>query len=230
LAHNYYVPVPGWPAAGVARIARYAWGDDYHDVLGVKLAQLGLWLGERVADHQFKVTVDASPLAEKAFAVAAGAGWRGKHSLVVNPQLGSYFLIGTLLTTARLEPDLPLGEGCGDCTACLDACPTGALAAPGVLNAGRCISYTNEHGVGLGPDARLHGWLYGCDACQEACPYNASPLQTREPRFVPRAGVLDLTATDVLRMSSEEFQKRFGGSVVSQRTLGDLRAAAACLG
>jgi len=230
VAQSYYTAAPDWPRPGIARVARYAWGDDYHEVIRPRLEQLGRWLDERIAGHRWKATVDTSPLSEKALAVAAGIGWRGKHSMVLNDRLGSYFLIGCLLTSTQLPVDQPLSDGCGDCTLCVDACPVGALTEPRVLDASRCISFLNEHQRRApAPGAKLAGWLYGCDECQQVCPYNATPLSTREPRLIPRPGILDLTAAEVLAMTPPQFEQRFQGTVIAEHGLEALQAMARCL-
>ena len=210
-----------------ARVARYARGDDYHDVIGAKLQQLGGWLAGRTGGRRWKATVDTSPLSEKAYAVAAGIGWRGKHSLVVNEHLGSYFMLGCLLTEVLLEPDSPVENQCGSCRRCLDACPAGALVEAGVLNAALCISYHTTTRQGSPAEAPvLDGWLFGCDACQLACPYNAAPGQTTEPRFLPREGVESLTAEEIIGMSQAEFNRRFKGTCMAYHGLDHLRVAA----
>ena len=230
VAHSIYTEAPDWPAAGVAKVARYAWGDDYHDVIGAKLADLGGWLDEHATEHRWKATVDTSPLNEKALAVAAGIGWRGKHSLVLNAGLGSYFMLGCLLTSLELPPDAPLGNRCGDCRLCLDACPVDALPEPGVLAAARCLSYLNSTRRG-DPCAAptLAGWLFGCDACQQACPYNSAPPVTTEPRFKPRPGIRELTPREVLDMPPAEFKRRFAGTVIEEYGLTRLKATAALI-
>lgn len=230
VAMSIYTAAPDWPRPHLAKVARYAWGDDYHEVIRPKLEELGRWLDQRIAGHRWKATVDTSPLSEKALAIAAGIGWRGKHSLVLNERLGSYFLIGCLLSSAELPADQPLQDGCGDCTLCVDACPVGALTEPRVLNASRCISFINEHQRRApAPGAELAGWLYGCDECQQVCPYNAAPLTTREPRLAPRPGVLELTAAEVLALTPEQFNARFEGTVIADRGLEALKAVARCL-
>jgi len=230
LAQSIYVEVADWPRPGIAKVARYAWGDDYHDVIGAKLNGLGAWLDQRVPQHRWKATVDTSPVSEKALALAAGIGWRGGHSLVLNERLGSYFMLGCLLTSAPLPPDAPVAEQCGSCRCCLEACPTGALVEFGVLDARRCISHANGSSRGEPEEVpTLGGWLYGCDACQQACPFNSAPLGTRESRFMPRPGVLSLAAGDVLAMTEEEFHRRFQGTVIHGHGLAKLKAAAQVL-
>lgn len=158
-------------------LARFAQGEDYHRVIHARLKQLTAKLDQLSPGQRHKLTVDSSPVLEKAYAVAAGIGWQGKHSIVLNARLGSSFMLGLILTTAELPADAPVVNMCGACERCIQACPTSALVAPAVLDARRCISnWTNAK-----PEVRpagfdLRGWAYGCDLCQEACPYNAGAL------------------------------------------------------
>jgi epoxyqueuosine reductase len=158
---------------GAGKLARYAQGEDYHSAVSSRLRQLAARLDELAPGEQHKLTVDTSPVLEKAYAVAAGIGWRGRHTLVLNAEHGSDFMLGLLLTTAQLPPDDPVADSCGACRRCITACPTGALLEPGMLDARRCISYWTTAVKGLAtPEIDLHGWYFGCDICQQACPYN----------------------------------------------------------
>lgn len=160
------------------KVARYAQGEDYHLAVSARLKQLAARLTQLAPGQRHKITVDTSPVLEKAYAVAAGIGWRGRHTLVLNAEYGSDFMLGLLLTTAQLTPDEPSTRSCGFCNKCIAACPTGALLEPGVLDARRCISYWTTAVKGQAPaGVDLHGWGYGCDACQLACPY--SSLESR---------------------------------------------------
>jgi epoxyqueuosine reductase len=221
-----YAPGEGG-AQPVSKIARYAWGEDYHVVVGSKLIELASWLEERVLGLRWKATVDTSPLGEKALAVAAGIGWRGKNTLVLNERLGSFFFIGCLLLSIKLPADSPIAESCGDCRICLDACPTGALEEPCVLNAGRCISYHNTNRkAGPAPDVPMAGWLFGCDDCQLACPYNAGIRATRDPKFALHSGMQELTAQQLLAMSEEEMLHRLRGTSLGEHRFAALRKTA----
>jgi epoxyqueuosine reductase len=202
------------PGAGPGgRIARYAWGSDYHDALKQRLHQLASFLG----DHRYRVFVDSGPLAERDAAVRAGLGFRGKNTNLLTP-IGSYVFLGALLTDVALEFDQPVARDCGACTLCLDACPTDALDAPYHLAAERCIAYlTIEHRGPIRDDLRpsLGEWVFGCDICQEVCPYNVS-VKGR-PRgwseFEPRPGIgtrLDLEA--MVSMDEETYRATFRGS------------------
>ncbi len=158
--------------------ARYARGAEYHDVVRAKLEALRAVIRERVPEARAKLCVDTSPILEKALAQRAGIGWIGKHTVLVNEALGSWFVLGEIITDLKLEPDAPAVDRCGDCHACLDACPTGALPEPRLLDARRCLSYLTielpRSSTTTNHESRItnHGFSYGCDRCQEACPYN----------------------------------------------------------
>jgi len=218
------------PGAGQVRIARYAQGEDYHHVLRERMTAVGEHLRSLAPAESYVVTVDTSPILEKAYAVAAGIGFRGRNTLVVNPAHGSHFLLALLLTTAQLPADATLNASCGDCDACLRACPTGALSAPGVLDARLCLSYlTTGSKEPLDQATDLHGWLFGCDACQEACPYNSRPLAGRERRLAPLRACSNLTPGQVCAMDESEFDRLLGGTAMHHRGLGNLQCAACCL-
>lgn len=194
-------------------IARYARGLDYHTVLGGKLQRLAEWLSGIAPGQRCKVTVDSSPIMEKAIALSAGIGWRGANSLVLNERLGSYFLLGTLLTTVSIEPDAPVPDGCGACRACMEACPTGALVARGVLDAGRCLSYKTSSRQGeAGPGDNLHGCFFGCDICQQACPYNTDCAEGTEPALLPVDAMRGLCLEELLALGEDAFSRRFTGT------------------
>ena len=176
------------PGPEGVRVARYAAGEDYHQVLRDKLHAL-LDHGRRL-DPAFdgRAFVDSAPVMDRYWAERAGLGWRGKNTLLLNKRLGSFLFLGELLVKAELEPDLPGTDHCGSCTRCLDACPTGALVEPYLLDARRCISYwTIEHRGELDPaqEAATGEWLFGCDVCQAVCPWNRDAPDADEPRLLP---------------------------------------------
>jgi len=192
---NYNQPNP--ISANRPRIARYALGRDYHKVIRGKLKRLGEWLGQEHANVEQRICVDSAPLMERDFALLTGLGWYGKNTMLINSQRGSWFLLGFLLTNLSIDSDTPAIGNCGKCRACIDACPTGAIVHEDgrwQVDARRCISYlTIEHRGEIegGLQARMGGWTFGCDICQEVCPFNrprpSQPLravQTQEKDFL----------------------------------------------
>jgi epoxyqueuosine reductase len=163
------------PSEPAGRIARYAWGRDYHELVEPRLEALKAFIGEQAPGAAIRCAVDHAPLLERAYAQEAGLGFIGKHTLLITPDRGSWVLLADLITDLDLEVDAPGITQCGSCTRCLDACPTGALIGPFQLDAGRCIAYlTIEHKGDTSAETRLAmgDWLFGCDVCQEVCPYN----------------------------------------------------------
>ena len=197
-----------------AEIARYAAGEmDYHDVIHDRLKQLKTWLESARPGAMVRGVVDTAPLLEREFAEAAGLGWVGKNTLLLNRQWGSYFFLAALLTDLELAVDAPQEKGyCGTCTACLDACPTDAFTQPYVLDARRCLSYlTIEHRGAVDDELARHfdQWVFGCDICQEVCPWNRKAALSTEATFKPREDLIDLTLHDLLRLNDAEFRERF---------------------
>ncbi len=216
VARNYYAPGPDAPE-GAGRVARYAWGRDYHRVLRKPLARLAQFIATHEPGAETYCSIDTGPVLEKAWAIRAGIGWLGKNSLVVRPDIGSWFVLGVILTTVGLEPDAPCPDRCGDCTRCLDACPTGALVAPYTVDARRCISYLTVENNGPIPDELaplMRDWVFGCDACQEACPLNDGPPVTSEPDFHPRPGAAYPNRNTLEAMDDEAFTTVFAGTAM----------------
>ena len=212
-------------------VAAYARGRDYHDVLRERLATLAEFLRDNAA-AEARVAVDTSAVLERDLAARAGLGWIGKNTNLLAPDLGSLFFIGVVLTTAALAFDDALPDRCGTCTACLDACPTRAFVAPYVLDARRCISYlTIEHRGDLDEALRseIGEWLFGCDVCQDVCPWNTKAAVSREASFAP-AGALASPA-ELLALGPDAFRARFRGSAMTRaKRAGLLRNAALVLG
>lgn len=204
-------------------VARYAWGRDYHDVMTPRLETLAQYIVE-AAGASGKCYVDTGPILERDLAARAGLGWVGKNTMLINPSLGSWFFIGVLLTTADLVVDAPLADRCGTCRACLDACPTGAFVDAYVLDARRCISYlTIEH---RGPiDAGLHrgmaGWQFGCDVCQDVCPWNRKAPTTRHPELGPETAYPG--ADIVSRLDDAAMRETFRGRALLRAKPAGLR-------
>ena len=218
------------PESGTANrtcIARYAQGEDYHTVLREKVQQLAEWIQDKWGQFSYKITVDTSPLSEKAYAVAAGLGWRGRNTLTLNRELGSYFFLACLLTDIPLEPDRSAAGSCGSCRRCIDACPTQALSFPGWLDVSKCISYwTTAAKEPVPAGYSLHGWLFGCDICQQVCPYNAAPSQSREPRFAANPALKQLCSASLGALSDTELRDLLHGSVMATCDLRHLRSLA----
>src|SRR2546423_4345981 len=191
VALTYYTPYQHSHQSGSGKVSRYAWGDDYHDVLGERLRNLLQWIREQWPDADGKVCVDIQSTMDKAWAARAGLGWMGKHTNVITPEFGSWVFIGELLLNLELAYDEEqIADQCGSCTLCIDACPTNAIAEPYVVDANLCISHATieSRAPQMREDvaSKLEGWLYGCDICQDVCPWNYSAQETSEPRFQPR--------------------------------------------
>ena len=213
-------------------VARYARGADYHDVMRPRLEALARYLCEAGGpDVRCRVAVDTSAVLERDLAARAGLGWIGKNTNLLDQTLGSYFFIGIVITTADLVVDTPVADRCGTCRACLDACPTDAFVAPYVLDARRCISYlTIEHRDDIPEGLRdaVGDWAFGCDVCQEVCPWNRKAPPAREPAFQPQAAFPTLES--LLELDEESFRARFRGTALWRaRRRGLLRNAAIVL-
>ena len=219
---------------GDAWIARYAWGDDYHDVVRKRLEALRASLGRDLGAFESRAYVDTGPVAEKAYAVAAGLGSYGKNTCVLNQTLGSWFFIGVLITDLDLAPDAPLTDICGTCRACLDACPTQAFPEPYVLDARRCISYlTIEVKDAIDPELRgaMGRHVFGCDICQDVCPWNRKRRISGGPEFEPRPGNLAPSFEELATLSPEAFQARFRKNPIKRtKRRGLLRNVAVAIG
>jgi epoxyqueuosine reductase len=232
-------PAASQPARG--RVARYAWGEDYHEVLWQKLKELERFMLVREPQAAVRTVVDTAPLLEREFAELAGLGWIGKNTLLLNKHEGSYFFLAVLLTDVELEIDAPHEtDHCGRCRACLDACPTEAFVAPYVLDARRCISYlTIELKTQIPRELRagMQDWVFGCDVCQDVCPWNHRPRLTEEPAFQPREepGRSDkgtsLDLSELFALDDAAFKRRFCETPLWRpKRRGILRNAAIVLG
>jgi epoxyqueuosine reductase len=201
-----------------AHVARYAWGDDYHDVLIERLEVLLAWMREQHPDpFEARAYVDTGPVQERVYAQHAGVGWIGKNSCVIHPELGSWVFLSEIICSLTLDPDVPAFDQCGSCTLCLEACPTHALVAPGVLDATRCISYlTIEHRgdipEDIGADIGTH--VFGCDICQEVCPWNQTASISDDPRWQPRPAWDARTVSELAAMPGEELDQALKGSAM----------------
>ena len=215
LGYRYRTARPPESPPGFGRVSRYAWGEsDYHDVIRGKLKQLKAWLLRQVPDARVRGVVDTAPLLERDFARMAGLGWIGKHTLLIDPREGSWLFLAALLTDHELLADAPFAtDHCGTCRACLDACPTDAFPEPYVLDARRCISYLTIELQDDIPEQLREGvgdWAFGCDICQDVCPWNRKSPVSEEPRFEPREDLYPLELATLFSLDDEAFRQRFG--------------------
>jgi epoxyqueuosine reductase len=231
---NYYrgAPVTASPGSGV--ISSYAQGEDYHRVLEEKLKEVAAFI-EAAASVPTRIYVDTGPLLEKSYAAAAGMGWIGKHSNLLSRSGSSWFVLGEILVPLALEPSSPPERNhCGTCTRCIAACPTGAIVAPYVVDSNLCISYLTIELRGFVPRELRHligNRIYGCDDCQDVCPWNRFATKSEIPAFLPREPLASMDLEAILRMSREEFLEATRGSAIRRaRYAGFLRNAAIALG
>jgi epoxyqueuosine reductase len=234
VALNYYSPHEHEEDPAKGKLSRYAWGDDYHDVLREKLNWLLEWIRSKDTAAEGLACVDTAPVMDKAWAVRAGLGWLGKHSNVISTELGSWIFIGEIILNIVLDFDtVRVEDHCGTCTACLDACPTGAIVEPYVVDSRKCISYaTIEFRGEKLPTAvaeHMEGWLYGCDICQDVCPWNRFETPTAETRFEPRGGETSVELNEILALSPESYAARFRRSAIKRAKLPGLKRNAAAL-
>jgi epoxyqueuosine reductase len=216
------------------KVSRYAWGDDYHEIAGDKLRELLSWTKAQWPQTEGKVCVDIQPMMDKAWAVRAGLGWIGKHTNVITKEYGSWVFIGELLLNLELAYDeIQVADQCGSCTLCIDACPTGAIVEPYVLNSNLCISHATIESrapeIADEVATNLEGWLYGCDICQDVCPWNQMTPETTESRFEPRAGNVDASLADILQLTPEAYAERFRRSAMKRAKLSGLQRNARTL-
>jgi epoxyqueuosine reductase len=210
-----------------AHVARYAWGDDYHDVIGKRLDALLVWMRETSpAPFDARAYVDTGPVQERVYAQYAGLGWIGKNTCVIHPELGSWIFLAEIICSLPLETDEPSFDQCGTCTACLRACPTGALVAPGELDANRCISYlTIEHRgdlpADIAPEIGTH--VYGCDICQDVCPWNLDAAVSSDRAWQPRAAWDGRSVSDFEQMSDDDLRAALRKSPMKRTKLAGLR-------
>jgi epoxyqueuosine reductase len=216
------------------KVSRYAWGDDYHEVVGDKLHQLLKWIKQQWPEAEGKVCVDIQPMMDKVWAERAGLGWIGKHTNLITGEYGSWVFIGELLLNLELECDeTEVADQCGSCTLCIDACPTGAIVEGYVLDSNLCISHATieSRAPEMGADiaSHLEGWLYGCDVCQDVCPWNQMTPATDERRFEPRAGNVNASLSEILELTPESYAARFRHSAMKRAKLAGLQRNASTL-
>ncbi len=217
LIYNYY-PEKVWQRDGHPKMAKYAYGQDYHFVIKDKLKDFMERLRAQLGEVEGRVFVDSAPVHERAWAQNGGLGWVGKNSLLLNRQMGSFFFLAELIIDAALSPDHPIGDYCGTCTRCMDACPTDAIPEPYVVDGSRCISYlTIELKDQIPPSfsGNMDDWVFGCDICQDVCPWNRFARPHQEPAFAPQ-GWENLEKQEWEEMTEEVFRKVFKKSAVKR--------------
>ncbi|MCF8415354.1 MAG: tRNA epoxyqueuosine(34) reductase QueG [Crocinitomicaceae bacterium] len=209
------------------KISKYAYGEDYHDVIKEKLRQLMQFIETEIGEVSGRVFVDSAPVMDKAWAKKSGLGWIGKNSNLIHPKSGSFFFIAELIIDLELEADGPIKDYCGTCTKCIDACPTDAIIEPYVVDGSKCISYlTIELKDALLPTefkGKMDNWAFGCDICQDVCPWNRFSLMHKEPRFNPSKNFLQLSKSDWQDLSEEVFSELFKLSAIKRTKFDGLK-------
>ncbi|HAL57859.1 MAG TPA: tRNA epoxyqueuosine(34) reductase QueG [Bacteroidetes bacterium] len=216
---NYYTPTPHTDDPDAGKISRYAWGDDYHIVLTSRLESLLDCIKQEQPSVNGRLYIDTGPVMDKAWAVRSGIGWLGKHTNIITREYGSWVFLGEIILDVELEYDEPIADLCGSCLACIEACPTGAITDPYVLDSTKCISYLTIEHRGDIPDGvatQFEGWLYGCDICQDVCPWNRFQKPSGEQAFKARASNIAPNLHDLVEITKEEFAERFRRSPIKR--------------
>lgn len=201
------------------KISKYAYGEDYHFVIKDKLKSLLAFIQEKIGEVNGRVFVDSAPVLDKAWAKRGGLGWVGKHSNLIAKQTGSFFFIAELICDLELEYDLPVADHCGTCTACIDACPTDAIEQPYVVNGSKCISYFTielKDQIPAGMSEKFQDWVFGCDICQDVCPWNRFARPHNEPAFLPNEKLLNFSKKEWTELTQETFSEVFKKSAVKR--------------
>ena len=222
---NYYPAASQQPDA--PHIAKYAYGKDYHEVIKAKLNLFLSELRAELGDIQGRGFVDSAPVLERSWAQRSGLGWIGKNGNLIHKQAGSFFFIATLIVDIPLVYDSPVGDYCGSCTKCLDACPTQALVSPTVVDGSRCISYytieLKDMLIPASMEGQFNNWMFGCDICQDVCPWNRFAKATSEAEFAPIPEILNLTSSQWEELTEEEFKKVFAKSPLKRSKYAGIR-------
>ena len=208
------------------KISKYAFGTDYHFVIKDKLKQLMEFISEEIGDVHGRAFVDSAPVLDKAWAAKSGLGWIGKHSNLLTKQLGSFYFIAELIVDLELEYDNPITDHCGSCTACIDACPTNAIVADKVVDGSKCISYFTielKNEIPISQKGNFEDWMFGCDICQDVCPWNRFSKPHNEPLFNPNPEMLSMTKKDWEEITEEVFHQLFKSSAVKRTKFSGLK-------
>lgn len=225
LVYNYY-PDKNLNEGKEVKIAKYAFGKDYHYIIKPKLKTVLQSITEQVGDINARVFVDSAPVHERAWAAKAGLGWVGKNSLLLNKSMGSFFFLAEIILDIELDYDGPVKDYCGTCTACMDACPTNAIPEPYVVDGSKCISYLTielKNEIPASFAGQMEGWAFGCDICQDVCPWNRFSKSHTEPAFNPNEKLGEMNITDWDEMTEELFRELFKGSAVKRTKYSGLK-------
>lgn len=217
LLYNYYPSETQEP--GSYKISKYAYGQDYHYVIKDKLKSLYNFIREEIGEVAGRAFVDSAPVLDKVWAARSGLGWIGKHSNLLTQQLGSFYFVAELILDLELDTDRPVTDHCGDCTACIDACPTEAIVKPYVVDGSKCISYFTielKNEIPATFSGKFDDWIFGCDICQDVCPWNRFSKKHAEPLFEPRSEILNMTKSEWEEITEEVFQDIFKKSAVKR--------------
>ncbi len=227
-AYNYYTPYEH-PKDSKGKISRYAWGTDYHKIILPKLKKICTFIRQRNPEAGTRPYVDTGPILEKAWAHKSGIGWLGKNGTIINRKYGSWIFLGIVLTTEELEADEPAKDLCGTCTKCLDNCPTEAIVKPQVIDSNKCISYWTieakpDRNIPEDISEKMGGWAFGCDICQDVCPWNKKfGNPTEEEKFEPRNSETYIPMEKIMSMNEEEFRERFAKSPIKRPKLDGMK-------
>lgn len=217
--YNYF-PTEQQPETSELKISKYAYGEDYHVVIKDKLKELVARLKVEIGDVEGRIFVDSAPILEKAWAQKSGLGWIGKNANLIHPKVGSFYFLAEWICDLEIEPDGPIRDYCGTCTKCIDACPTDAIVAPYVVDGSKCISYATielrESDLPLAFKGKMENWMYGCDICQDVCPWNRFSTPHSEERFDPNSRLFSLTKNDWEELDQLVFNDLFRRSAVKR--------------
>ncbi len=225
LIFNYY-PAHNFAKNDSYKIAKYAYGEDYHFVIKDKLKELFSGIEQEIGAVEGRVFTDSAPVMERQWAAKSGLGWLGKHSLLLTKQKGSFFFLAEIILDLELDYDTPITNHCGTCTACIDACPTEAITEAGVVNGSQCISYFTIELKDELPNSvkdKFKDWIFGCDICQDVCPWNRFSVAHAEPRFSPHVDLEGMTKNDWKEITQEVFSKIFKKSAVKRTKFSGLK-------
>ncbi|MHB8338287.1 MAG: tRNA epoxyqueuosine(34) reductase QueG [Ignavibacteriaceae bacterium] len=222
LGLNYYHNIKFSNNPGTGKVSRYAWGKDYHLVIWGKLSRLESELKEIDNNFESKSYVDTGPVMDKVWAVKSGLGWMGKHTNLINKEFGSWFFIATIITNFEFDYAIPIPDFCGTCTACIDACPTGAIVNPYIVDSNKCISFLtieNKNEISDEFKGKFNNWIFGCDICQDVCPWNIKFSQETSSEDFNHPENMELNLNEVLEISEEGFKSKFFNSPVKRTKL-----------